>query len=69
LLSSAIDTLMANNSKINKIDMNSAFKANANWISDYMDDAVHPKEAGYLFMSSLESSCLTSTSNQYCNGN
>lgn len=51
------------------VDMNSAFKLNPTWATDYMADTLHPTSAGYDVMAQTWYSCIQSSLNTFCNNN
>jgi lysophospholipase L1-like esterase len=72
-LRSALVTKQTTVPTLHIVDMNTAFKANANWAADYLPAGspwlyVHPNDAGYAVMTNTWASCIASSTNTYCDG-
>jgi lysophospholipase L1-like esterase len=52
-LQTRIQSMQGSKSNLFLVDMNAAFKQNPSWATAYMDDEVHPNDAGYQVMADV----------------
>lgn len=70
LIQSTVLARQSTKSNVHVVDMNAAFRADANWEADLMSNVgvSHPEDAGYIVMANTWYSCMQNPANTYCDG-
>ena len=53
MIADLVQSLQSGGSPVSLVDHNSAFKANPNWATNYMNDGKHPNSTGYDIMANV----------------